>query len=177
MNRFFGHVHTVNTHRAEVRKLCCKCGLYWQGFTHDLSKYSPVEFFNGVKFFTGTSSPTYGERKAYGYSRAWLHHKGRNKHHGEYWQDIEGASGKTVPIVMPRKYFIEMICDRVAASKIYFKEKYTNSKPYECYMAHKDENQFHPHTPSMIAYMLKTLSEQGEEVLIQKLRELLKASD
>ena len=23
-----------------------------------------------------------------GYSRAWLHHKGRNKHHYEYWIDI-----------------------------------------------------------------------------------------
>ena len=88
MNKFFGHLKTVNQHRREVRKLCFRCGLYWQGLTHDLSKYSPVEFFNGVKFFTGKGSPHIGERAAYGYSNAWLHHKGCNKHHAEYWQDI-----------------------------------------------------------------------------------------
>ena len=86
--KFFGHLRTVNKHRFTVCKLCFKCGLYWQGFTHDLSKYSPVEFINGVKFYTGKASPHLGEREAYGYSKAWLNHKGRNKHHGEYWQDI-----------------------------------------------------------------------------------------
>ena len=75
IKRFFGHWKTVRRHRKVVRKLCFKCGLYWQGLTHDLSKYSPVEFLNGVKFYTGTKSPHLGERAAYGYSKAWLHHK------------------------------------------------------------------------------------------------------
>ena len=89
MLKIFSHLKTVNKHRREVRKLCFKCGLYWQGLTHDLSKYSFVEFWNGVKFYTGIKSPHVGEREAYGYSKAWLHHKGVNKHHAEYWQDIQ----------------------------------------------------------------------------------------
>ena len=89
VQKFFGHLKTVTKHRRMVRKLCFKCGLYWQGLTHDLSKYSPTEFWNGVKFYTGTKSPHLGEREKYGYSKAWLHHKGRNKHHAEYWQDIQ----------------------------------------------------------------------------------------
>ena len=170
MNKFFAHLKTVNKHRREVRKLCFKCGLYWQGLTHDLSKYSPVEFWNGVKFFTGKGSPHLGERAAYGYSKAWLHHKGHNKHHAEYWQDIR-PSGKTEPITMPPKYFAEMMCDRIAACKIYLKDKYTSASPLEYYLTHKDENQFDSVTRVLLEYSLHLLQNEGEEVLFAKLRE------
>lgn len=173
MNKFFGHLKTVNKHRREVRKLCFKCGLYWQGLMHDLSKYSPVEFINGVKFFTGKGSPHMGERDRYGYSKAWLNHKGRNKHHAEYWQDIR-PNGKTEPIDMPRKYFAEMICDRVAASKIYLKENYTNDAPWNYYDSHRDENQFSINTRQDLVYFLQMLRDEGEEYLFEYLRYWMK---
>ena len=146
VKRFFGHLRTVNRHRAMVRKLCFKCGLYWQGLTHDLSKYSPVEFWNGVKFYTGTKSPHYGEREVYGYSKAWLNHKGRNKHHGEYWQDIR-PNGLTEPIPMPTKYFIEML-------------------------SHKDENQFHERTHAAIVYWLEIVAAKGSEEAFKRLKRI-----
>lgn len=173
MNKFFGHLRTVNKHRREVRKLCFKCGLYWQGLTHDLSKYSPVEFINGVKFFTGKGSPHMGERDRYGYSKAWLNHKGRNKHHAEYWQDIR-PNGKTEPIDMPRKYLAEMICDRVAASKIYLKENYTNDAPWNYFDSHRDENQFSTNTRQDLVYFLQMLRDEGEEYLFEYLRYWMK---
>lgn len=173
MNKFFGHLRTVNKHRREVRKLCFKCGLYWQGLTHDLSKYSPVEFINGVKFFTGKGSPHMGERTKYGYSKAWLNHKGRNKHHAEYWQDIR-PNGKTEPIDMPRKYIAEMICDRVAASKIYLKENYTNDAPWNYFDSHRDENQFSTNTRQDLVYFLQMLRDEGEEYLFEYLRYWMK---
>jgi hypothetical protein len=173
MNKFFRHLRTVNKHRREVRKLCFKCGLYWQGLTHDLSKYSPVEFINGVKFFTGKGSPHMGERDRYGYSKAWLNHKGRNKHHAEYWQDIR-PNGKTEPIDMPRKYFVEMICDRVAASKIYLKENYTNDAPWNYFDSHRDENQFSTNTRQDLVYFLQMLRDEGEEYLFEYLRYWMK---
>lgn len=173
MNKFFGHLRTVNKHRREVRKLCFKCGLYWQGLTHDLSKYSPVEFINGVKFFTGKGSPHMGERDRYGYSKAWLNHKGCNKHHAEYWQDIR-PNGKTEPIDMPRKYLAEMICDRVAASKIYLKENYTNDAPWNYYDSHRDENQFSTNTRQDLVYFLQMLRDEGEEYLFEYLRYWMK---
>ena len=173
VTKFFKHLHTVNKHRRLVRKLCFKCGLYWQGLTHDLSKYSPSEFINGVKFFTGNSSPHLGERKVYGYSKAWLHHKGHNKHHAEYWQDIR-PNGKTEPIIMPMKYFAEMVCDRIAASKIYLKDKYTNSSPLEYYESHKDENQFSSVTRTLLEFILTMLSTEGEEATFEWLKEAVK---
>lgn len=166
--KFIGHARTVHEHRVMVRKLCFKCGLYWQGLTHDLSKYSPVEFWNGVRFYTGTKSPHFGEREKYGYSEAWLHHKGRNKHHAEYWQDIM-PNGQTEPIKMPNKYFVEMICDRVAASLIYNGDAYTDSKPLEYYMSHRDENQFHPDTRLELERYLKMIEIIGVKLTFQEL--------
>ena len=172
IQKFFGHLKTINKHRREVRKLCFKCGLYWQGLTHDLSKYSHVEFWNGVKFFTGKGSPHLGERAAYGYSKAWLHHKGHNKHHAEYWQDIR-PNGKTEPIVMPINYFAEMICDRIAASKIYLKDNYTDAAPWEYYITHQDENQFSSVTRTLLEYILKKLRSEGEDAAFEWLRKAI----
>ena len=103
-----------------VAKHCFKVGMYWQGLTHDLSKYSPSEFWQGCKYYQGYRSPNNAEREDKGYSAAWLHHKGRNKHHYEYWIDyslgpVKGMAG----MKMPLKYVNEMIMDRIAASKIY----------------------------------------------------------
>ena len=170
--RFFGHLHTVNKHRREVRKLCFKCGLYWQGLTHDLSKYSPVEFFNGVKYYTGTASPHVTERADKGHSDAWLHHKGRNRHHAEYWIDIRG-NGKHEPVHMPTRYLIEMVCDRIAASKIYLKDKYHDGTPLEYYESHWGENNYHIATRYSLEDILAYLSKHGEKETIKFLRELL----
>jgi len=160
LQRFVGHCKTVNKHRRLVRKLCFQFGLYRQGITHDLSKYSPIEFLNGVRFYTGKKSPHCGERDAYGYSKAWLHHKGRNKHHAEYWQDIMPC-GTTQPVPIPENYLLEMICDRVAASMTYCKDAYTNASPWEYYCAHKHENNVHPETRRKLESALMAIASQG----------------
>ena len=81
------HFLTITKHRHVVIYHCFKAGILWQGLRHDLSKYSPTEFREGAKFFLGDRSPTEAERREYGYSKAWMHHKGRNRHHFEYWTD------------------------------------------------------------------------------------------
>ena len=120
------HFKTITRHRNKVILHCAKAGILWQGLFHDLSKYSPEEFIPGVIFYQGTRSPNEGEREEYGYSAAWMHHKGRNKHHFEYWTDYDPKTRQMEPVKMPLKYVKEMFCDRVAASKIYGGEKYTD---------------------------------------------------
>lgn len=166
--RFWGHLRTVHKHRKMVRKLCFKCGLYWQGLTHDLSKYSPTEFWNGVKYFTGTASPHVGERKIKGYSDAWLHHHNRNKHHAEYWVDI--VDGQAQPIEIPKKYLAEMICDRVAASKVYLGDKYTDAAPFEYYSSHRDENQFNKITRATLEALLIKIKRDGLEETLRYIK-------
>ena len=82
------HFCTITKHRWVVFKLCTKVGEPWRGLVHDLSKYSPTEFWEGVKYFNGHHSPITDCKKDKGYSEAWLHHKGRNKHHADYWVDM-----------------------------------------------------------------------------------------
>ena len=169
--KFFGHLNTVRSHRALVKKFCFKCGLYKQGFLHDLSKYSPVEFWNGVKFYTGTSSPHVKERATYGYSKAWLHHKGCNKHHAEYWQDIS-SDGTTKPIPIPIEYLIEMFCDRIAATKIYLGDKFTNSAALDYYRTHYNENNFHPDTREQLEYWLVHVAAVGIDKTLIELKKI-----
>ena len=97
------HFKTITYHRWLVCQGCFKVGLYWQGLTHDLSKYTPTEFMVGVKYFQGNRSPNGAERDEKGYSLAWMHHKGRNRHHYEYWTDLSPKTGRYESVPMPRE--------------------------------------------------------------------------
>ena len=171
---FFKHLRTVTKHRRLVRKLCFKCGLIWQGLTHDLSKFSRAEFVPGAKYYQGDKSPQVKEREIFGYSAAWLHHKGRNKHHFEYWVDY--LNGQKVYVEMPAKYFAEMICDRVAASKIYLKEKYTDASPLEYFEAKTDIDGMNQKTAENTRYFLTMLRDEGEDKTFKELKKFVKAN-
>lgn len=164
-NNFLGHLGTILNHKKLVRSLCFKAGLYKQGIMHDWSKYSPVEFFVGVKYYQGGKrSPNFGEKQKHGYSSAWLHHKGRNKHHFEYWIDYsakpqDGLQG----MAMPTRYVLEMFCDRVAASKNYNRDTYDDSFPLAYYTKNKGYYILHPNTRRLLEKLLKMLAEKGEE--------------
>lgn len=170
---FFKHLRTVNKHRRMVRKLCRKAGIFWQGFIHDLSKYSFAEFIPGVKYFQGFRSPQAREREVEGYSAAWLHHKGRNKHHFEYWTDFSDSS--KVYVEMPKKYFAEMICDRIAASKIYLKEKYTDASPLEYFESKTDINGMNEKTAADLLHFLTILKDEGEDKMFKELKQFVKS--
>ena len=105
------HLRTVGRHRRLVRHYCLRLGLVWQGLTHDLSKYSPTEFWRSARYYQGYRSPNDQERKENGVSLSWLHHKGRNRHHFEYWIDYclrEDGSVYIGGCKMPKKYVAEM---------------------------------------------------------------------
>lgn len=182
---FWAHLRTINRHRALVRKYCFRLGLYWQGLTHDLSKYAPVEFFAGAKYFQGDHSPNDAQRKEHGYSASWLHHKGRNRHHFEYWIDYcRGEDG--TPFIggckMPVKYVAEMFCDRIAACRVYQKEKYTDASPYDYFQHSKGHlcrsehghGFIHPETSELLTRWLLLLKEQGEDAAFLQIRQELK---
>lgn len=176
-SNFFGHFTTVATHRRAVRKLCKKAGIPVAGWLHDLSKYSPTEFFAGVKYYAGgVKSPNENERRAQGYSKAWLHHKGRNRHHFEYWTDYNPVERRVVPIEMPMRYVAELICDRVAASKIYRKKEYTDDYPLAYFQRGKQNRVIHEKTSALIEQLLTELAETGEDAAFAHLCRLVKES-
>ena len=168
-----GHFKTITKHRHTVIRNCFKAGIFWQGLRHDLSKYSPTEFIPGAKFYLGTRSPNEKEREVYGYSMAWMHHKGRNRHHFEYYWDMN--NGKLVAHQMPFIDVLEMICDILAASKVYNKEKFTYKKPYENWknaLVKLAPGLIHPQTRSFILMMLKTIADENSDACLKQKRAL-----
>ena len=171
------HFITITKHRHKVIRNCAKAGILRQGLFHDLSKYSPTEFLSGAKFYQGDKSPNEGEREAYGYSKAWMHHKGRNKHHFEYWTDYSKTEKRLAPVKMPMKYVIEMFCDRVAASKVYRGKDYTDSHPLEYFVNGKSRRMIHPETSELLESLLVMLSQKGEKATFKYIKSLDKKAD
>lgn len=164
------HFITITHHKILVMQGCFKIGLYKQGLLHDMSKYSPTEFLVGCRYYKGYMSPNNAERADRGYSSAWLHHKGRNKHHLEYWIDYavskpwdDKTHTKMEGMKMPIRYVCEMFIDRVSASKNYQKEKYTDKSALEYYEKSVNHYMIHPDTKAMLEYLLVMLSVKGEE--------------
>lgn len=171
------HFKTITEHKWLVMKNCFRVGLFRQGLLHDMSKYFPSEFRIGVQYYQGDRSPNAAEREKLGYSTAWLHHKGRNKHHFEYWIDFSkdkslGLAGQKMPV----NYFVEMIMDRIAASMVYKGKDYTDSSALEYYERERPfvSPYLHPDTRKMLEKVLIMLSEKGEKATFAYLRKLLK---
>ena len=156
------HFKTITKHRLLVMEGCFKVGLYWQGLTHDLSKYSPTEFLIGAKYYQGVRSPNNAEREDKGYSEAWMHHKGRNRHHYEYWTDISSRTRQYESLPMPRKYLVEMVMDRRAACMTYQGKDYTDGAPLKYFRGSMERNRMHPQTQQELDFLLEMLQDKGE---------------
>jgi len=147
-----------------VMKYCFQVGLYKQGILHDLSKYLPSEFWVGAQYYQGNQSPNNAERMDRGYSSAWLHHKGRNKHHFEYWIDYSMNREKGMEgMKMPLCYVIEMFLDRVAAGQNYNGKNFTIKNPLEYYEKGRGKMMIHPETKELLEYLLHMYAEKGQE--------------
>lgn len=174
IHSFWGHLRTVTRHRHQVIRCCAHAGILWQGLRHDLSKFSPSEFRAGVAYYQdGTRSPNEKEREVFGYSAAWMHHKGRNRHHFEYWTDYNPKTHQSEPVKMPERFVVEMFCDRVAASKIYKKDQYTDRSALEYFQHGKSHRSIHSETSAQIERLLTVLAESGEKAAFAACRDLL----
>ena len=167
------HFVTITHHRHLVRKGCFAVGLYWQGLTHDLSKYSPAEFKVGAKYFQGNRSPNGAERDDKGYSEAWMHHKGRNRHHWEYWTDLSPETGRYESCPMPRKYLVEMVMDRRAACMTYQGDAYTDASAWEYFDRSQDRSLMHPELKRELEFLLIMLRDRGETETFRYIKEVV----
>ena len=165
------HFKTITRHRWLVRQGCFKVGLYWQGLTHDLSKYSPTEFLVGAKYYQGTRSPNAAEREEKGFSEAWMHHKGRNKHHYEYWTDMTPVTKGYDSMPMPRKYLVEMIMDRRAACIVYQGKNYAPGSALTYFDNSREKHLMHPQLRQEVSFLLTMLRDEGEDATFRYIRE------
>lgn len=177
MKEFFKHLKIIRTHRKYVRKACFKMGLFWQGLTHDLSKYSITEL-TICKYYTGKKSPHQVARDALGYSPSWIHHYHTNKHHFQYWWD-EDEYGKIIPMKMPYKYIIESLADMIGASKAYNPDRWAPEMLLD-YWENKCKGKRiqHKESEAFLDYLIMQLVVDGEENFFEwykDIKDLLKA--
>ena len=163
--KMWKHFKLVNKHRWLVFIFAVKAGIPWRGMTHDLSKYSPIEFIESSKYYDGKASPYIGSRKSLGYSKAWLHHKAINKHHEDYWYDWNNSQRAAV---MPYKYAVELICDTISAGKVYLGDKWDNSKPLEYFNEKKIKEVFNPMTIDFLVNVYTQIRDEGIDKAINK---------
>ena len=170
ITNFFKHVGLVIRHKHHVFLNCVRCGIPWRGVVHDLSKFSPFELFESVRYYNGKRSPIAICRRERGVSRAWLHHKGRNKHHIEYWLD---GDCEVTPL-MPYKYAVECFCDKVAATKVYRGREYTDTAPLSHWERYGNKVDGNPRTMSFLDAAFRALAQEGKGRVMNKkfLREL-----
>ena len=162
---FFRHLHTVNKHRFYVFKLSLKAGIPMRGLLHDLSKYSPIEFWEGVKYFNGRKSPISVCVQENGYSKAWLHHKGRNKHHFVYWIDF---ATEEKAAVIPYKYAVEMICDTLAASIVYNGKEWKKDTQLNYYNKRTDKEYINPKIQKFLLTVYEQIAKDGIDKVITR---------
>lgn len=165
LKNIVGHFLVITRHKWVVFKLCCKVGQPWRGLVHDLSKYSPTEFWEGVKYFNGKHSPITDAKKDKGYSQAWLHHKGRNKHHTDYWVDLS-APDKT-PII-PYQYVAEMLCDKLAAGMVYKGKDWTKEYELDYWLNERDKTLVNDQVEALITEFLTQVSKDGIDKVLTK---------
>lgn len=165
LKNIVGHFMVITRHKWVVFKLCCKVGQPWRGLVHDLSKYSPTEFWEGVKYFNGKHSPITDAKKDKGYSQAWLHHKGRNKHHTDYWVDLS-APDKT-PII-PYQYVAEMLCDKLAAGMVYKGKDWTKEYELDYWLNERDKTLVNDQVEALITEFLTQVSKEGIDKVLTK---------
>ena len=162
MQGAWNHFRTITRHRHLVIRHCWKAGIFWQGLRHDLSKYSPTEFLPGARYYQGNRSPNEKEREVLGYSVAWMHHKGRNKHHFEYWNDYNPKEKRVMPVKMPARYLAEMFCDRLAASKVYAGDQYQQDHSLRYFQNSnaRKRGMLHPETEAKLMELLESVAQQ-----------------
>lgn len=166
-----GHFKTITKHKLLVTKTCFKAGLYKQGLLHDLSKYTPTEFVAGIKYWQGDKSPNSIQKKVEGVSYAWLHHKGRNKHHFNYWIDYRNKDELPVGFKIPYKYVYEMFIDRMCACKNYQGSNYTNNSPLEYYNKEKEHMLIHKDSRELLEFLLNKLANEGEKEVLKYIKD------
>lgn len=172
MGHPFKHFRTITRHRHKVIRLCFQAGIGWQGLRHDLSKYAWSEFAAGSKYYVGTGSPISAERKIKGYSEAWLHHKGRNRHHFEYWMYYNSVEQCYQPIKMPLRFVKEMLCDRIAATMVYNGKNYNDGLPLEYFERKGDGAGMHPQTAALLHDWLRRVAATGYRQTLKEVRKI-----
>lgn len=161
LKNIFKHFHKICTHKKWVFRYCREASITWRGIKHDLSKFSPTEFWESVRYYQGDSSPIDAAKKDKGWSKAWMHHKGRNSHHYEYWMDNFDNGGEA--LIMPFDDALELLCDYLAAGRAYMGKGFSYTAEYQWWRGKQSKPlKMHPVVQWFVSTTLADLAEMEQ---------------
>lgn len=148
----------VLRHKWFVFVAACKLGIPWRGLVHDLSKFSPAEWFPYVEHFHGKKAKAWRDNTGYykptdtgdpAFDVAWLHHANHNDHHWQYWTQVEDDQKSVKVHPMPDARRREMLADWRGAGR-------AQGKPdtLAWYTKNRDKMLLHPDTRAWIEEQL-----------------------
>lgn len=158
--KFFKYLSYVLRHKLYVFQECCRQGLYWRGFVHDMSKLLPSEFIPYMNYFYGDAPPKGMGKNGYkkpadtgnaAFEHAWLIHQKRNPHHWQYWV-LPMDRGELKVLAMPRVFAIEMVCDWRGAGKA--QGKTGAMAVVDWYAENRAKIVLHPGTRAFVEHLL-----------------------
>ena len=149
MKDHIAYLKYVLKHKYFVLVAGRKLGMsYWQGITHDWSKFLPSEWLPYVKcFYAPDGTKRYAGSPAF--DSAWNHHQKIQPHHWQYWL-LRYDNGETYSLPMPDKYIREMVADWKGAGRAITGK----DDVLEWYEKHQDNMALHPETRSKVETLL-----------------------
>lgn len=168
LKKIWLHLKTICKHKFWVMYYCCKCGIIWRGLIHDLSKFSPTEFWTNVRYTVPGRSPIDVQKEVNGFSMPWQHHKGHNPHHYEFWMDKfdDGCYVRR----MPFKYAVEMLCDYLAAGKAYNGKNFSYADEWKWWKKQRTVRNMHPDNRDFLSCVFfalyKSETNPGEDITV-----------
>ena len=161
------HARKICIHCKWVRYYCRLAGIPLRGWLHDLSKYSPAEFFESSRYYVGTSSPINEAKRIQGISYAWLHHRGRNRHHHLYWYDNIEEGGYCH--LIPKKDFTELVCDFLGAARAYNENEFSYHKELIWWYKKRDTLKMNEKNKIMLDDIFSTLEYNARRANINEM--------
>lgn len=176
--KHFRYLKYVLRHKWFVLLKCIDFGIGWRGIVHDISKFSPSEWFPYVDKFYGGPWEKYSDRHGdarnfpgYKYTQewvderfrtAWLHHQRRNPHHWQYWV-LRNDDGTIVCLEIPRKCALEMVADWWGAGRAI--KTHHDGGEYdelqEWYAKNRDKIMLHDNTREFVEEIVSGLYEMA----------------
>jgi len=150
MDKHLNYLIYLLRHKWFVFLEAYKLGIPWRGLLHDLSKFTPFQWFAYLNYLCSDSGDPKWEEFKRKFEYACLEHYHLNPHHWQYWV-LRKDNGEIKALPMSDPFCREMLADWRGAGKA--KKGYDDSR--EWYLKNKESMLLHEETRQWIEQQLR----------------------
>lgn len=158
MVKHLKYLRYILRHKWFVFWYCLQYRLFIRAFTHDWTKFLPVEWFPYAERFYGHSNNYAEAMQHISYQQAWNHHQKSNDHHWQYWI-LNRDNGETLCLPMSDRARWEMLADWRGAGRALGKPD-----TFAWYQDNKDNIELHVSTRLWLEAELTKLDKDRKQL-------------